>query len=935
MIDLNQAEHFLKLLDPMVEAFTFQTFGEGQARDAGQLTRVLHGSIGELAGELMQLNNGGAGVFVTINETDGTGKRKKENITRVRAIWLDDDNTYKGGCPLPPNIYVETSPNRSHHYWLFEGELSPSQFQALMRTMVVSYGGDANATDLARVMRVPGFYHNKGKPRIVQLINWSEERYSAAELVSILAPPREVITIKEVVTSPENWPKEKERIREALSVISAANRDTWFRYGGAIHDASGGSAEGFELWDSWSQSTTANNYDSHAQHAYWQTHFKNDKKLKASIASIYAEAKKLSSATRDAEIAELPYLPTVNFISSRLDLPTHQGGRVVVPGPLTKGAMDGIKQRFKDYGHNPAPAHWDGLKLIAKVVERMAAGLELTNFYVSFLPAGMGKTTTLVESIKALVSLDQFSQVGVIIFLSRLEEVRTLISAMGLSDDQFAVIASEGKEENKLGRQDDKTLARVLFTTHKGLEARSANGTKFADMNRLFFRGKPRQVRVWDEAILPSKNVTLGRFEIERLLHGFSKAGHGDIAKALDDWCGSLKNSSEGNLIQVPELENDGDEFRAVFEKDSERLTVKCLIDLSGRVLRVHSDNTGNTAIGYEDVLPADIAPLLILDASGQQRKTYELWYKDRKRLFFLSSPQKTYEGLTVHHWNKGFGKIAHLQGQGLILADGVARTVNGISQDDEVLVIHFKQTGNMPNMPQEITKRLVGNVDRVKFCNWGRETATNDYCKSRHVILAGVPQYPSSQYEATARGAKGSRTDDDTNLKDVHDTRLGEVAHRILQAANRGMVRKCVDGGCPPDCHLYVAFSTHASKGIPDAILRRIFPRAKFEPWIPISNAKGRVRELVDLIDQLNDGEAIAIADIGKRLEITDPRNVRKLLKHPDFKATIGQRGTVLIFLKSKVQVGKRHPKADPFVSEPSGPPENRYEVAEAEETR
>ena len=46
---------------------------------------------------------------------------------------------------------------------------------------------------------------------------------------------------------PVQWPQEKERIRAALSSISSADRDTWFRnFGGAIHDETGGSPDGFK-----------------------------------------------------------------------------------------------------------------------------------------------------------------------------------------------------------------------------------------------------------------------------------------------------------------------------------------------------------------------------------------------------------------------------------------------------------------------------------------------------------------------------------------------------------------------------------------------------------------------------------------------------------------------------------------------------------------
>jgi len=61
---------------------------------------------------LMELNEMGAGVFVTINETDGTGRRA-ENITAVRAVFVDLD-----GSPLEPVMQASGLGKSSTHYAL-------------------------------------------------------------------------------------------------------------------------------------------------------------------------------------------------------------------------------------------------------------------------------------------------------------------------------------------------------------------------------------------------------------------------------------------------------------------------------------------------------------------------------------------------------------------------------------------------------------------------------------------------------------------------------------------------------------------------------------------------------------------------------------------------------------------------------------------------
>ncbi len=110
--DPEHAREFLDLFDPAAQFFTFQTFDDSRAKDPCSAA-IWHGTLDDLAADLSRLHARGAGVFYTANETDGRG-RKAANITRVRAIWQDDD----GGAGHPPapfpsaHLVIETSPGR-------------------------------------------------------------------------------------------------------------------------------------------------------------------------------------------------------------------------------------------------------------------------------------------------------------------------------------------------------------------------------------------------------------------------------------------------------------------------------------------------------------------------------------------------------------------------------------------------------------------------------------------------------------------------------------------------------------------------------------------------------------------------------------------------------------------------------------------------------
>ena len=139
-------------------------------------------------GSLADLNARGAGVFVTVNETDGQG-RKSDNIVRIRAIWQEDDQGLCHQFPIEPSMIVQTSKGKFHRYWLVDaGPEFTGTFSAVMDRMVSDYGSDRNAKDISRVLRVPGFFHRKGDPVMVELVATSGHRYSGGEITAAFPP---------------------------------------------------------------------------------------------------------------------------------------------------------------------------------------------------------------------------------------------------------------------------------------------------------------------------------------------------------------------------------------------------------------------------------------------------------------------------------------------------------------------------------------------------------------------------------------------------------------------------------------------------------------------------------------------------------------------------------------------------------------------------
>jgi hypothetical protein len=89
-----------------LKAFSFQTFADVEVEDSRRLVRVLHGSFNQHFETLAALNAAGAGIYVTVNQTDGQG-RTAPNIKHVRAQFVDLD-----GAPLAGNVNCSVSAGR-------------------------------------------------------------------------------------------------------------------------------------------------------------------------------------------------------------------------------------------------------------------------------------------------------------------------------------------------------------------------------------------------------------------------------------------------------------------------------------------------------------------------------------------------------------------------------------------------------------------------------------------------------------------------------------------------------------------------------------------------------------------------------------------------------------------------------------------------------
>jgi hypothetical protein len=183
-IDLDSAAAFIGCLtgsDGWEQTAVFQTFDDRPEKRAW-LGRGFAGSLRRLAPALQRLNSQGACVAVAINVLRGTRRLARE-VTALRALFIDCDGPLLRDLAPPPTMSVQ-SRHGPHHYWRLAAGEPVSLFAAAQRQLAAFYGSDPMVSDPSRVMRVPGFLHQKEEPFAAQLVHSDPSRiYSMRDVL--------------------------------------------------------------------------------------------------------------------------------------------------------------------------------------------------------------------------------------------------------------------------------------------------------------------------------------------------------------------------------------------------------------------------------------------------------------------------------------------------------------------------------------------------------------------------------------------------------------------------------------------------------------------------------------------------------------------------------------------------------------------------------
>ena len=515
----------------------------------------------------------------------------------------------------------------------------------------------------------------------------------------------------------------------------------------------------------------------------------------------------------------------------------------------------------------------------------MAEGTASPHFFLSSLDPGVGKTTALICFVQELLRSAQHEDVAVLLCFSRLEEVARLVVEMQLDEADFAVLTSDD-EANSLSSTPPNE-ARVLFTTHAMIMSR-CRGCHFRDAKVFHYLDEVRAVRIWDEAMLPGEVVLLNTDQLASLREPL-RLSHPALAELTEGLERELKASDGKGTFTWPDVEDaTGISYlsaqRGLEQRHASHLDN--LYALSGRrvlLRKPHNARTVITALDNRDAIPNDLAPAVILDASGRVRATYEQWEKSTGKLLRLPSAVRGYRNLTLHVMDKGSGKTAWMH-NGDALAREVAQMIDSRPEEKWLIIYHKGVNGGA--VPDQIMGLLNSNPDRVSFLNWGKHQGTNEFRNIKNVILAGLNNHPETDYEMKARYYSGISNDQEVSKALVQEIKAGEQKHHILQALCRSSVRQGNGSDCGP-CNAYIIAPKRS--GVRD-FLPKVFPGCTVSTWKPTKvKLTGWVADAMAQVKAFfasNPDGVYLYKDLRDDLAITDASNFkRRVRRHDSYK--------------------------------------------------
>ena len=147
------------------------------------------GKLSKLMETLRNHNAMNRGIFFTVN----FGGHSDDAISRINAQFVEMDHASFeeqrrriDAFPLKPSMIIKTRKSLHTYWFVRNGEVE--RFREIQKRLVRQFDGDPMCVNESRVMRLPGFYHCKQEPVMVECLLFHPERRYTQQQISDALP---------------------------------------------------------------------------------------------------------------------------------------------------------------------------------------------------------------------------------------------------------------------------------------------------------------------------------------------------------------------------------------------------------------------------------------------------------------------------------------------------------------------------------------------------------------------------------------------------------------------------------------------------------------------------------------------------------------------------------------------------------------------------
>ncbi|MES2337099.1 MAG: hypothetical protein V4537_03260 [Pseudomonadota bacterium] len=503
--------------------------------------------------------------------------------------------------------------------------------------------------------------------------------------------------------------------------------------------------------------------------------------------------------------------------------------------------------------------------------------------------AGTGKSRGIQKYLAGYKARRFLPDEGVLIVLSRRDEIHSYIQGAGLTGNEYGVLDSQSPKEraSTYGGNIRHNDAPILFTTSQLIAARC--GKDFNEFKDLFYRGNPRALRLWDEEFRFADVVSITNDDLA-VMRAAVRYFDPRLATALEALEARLSMAGDGDQIMIPVLPTMHRVGSVHPLDDKQRASIT---GISGKCARI-SKAQGLTYITAEARrLPANIAPLMVFDASARVSSAYTLMGNAGLPVLVMPGTNLSYRNARFFHMRKGAGR-GSLRGKPGRLENVIFEASEKINEDEEPWIVVYN---DVPGL--HIVDKLSSACtlpERIKFVKWGDHRASNDYRLIENIMCIGLLRYSDAGYEKVHLSALGKYKNRDAEIAGIRES---EAMSHMLQAFGRCNMRNYADGACG-DCDIYIVDS-HSNM---NKLLEATFPDCILAKWEPkVVALSKKQREVLAYISRIKAAigvDGIKKSSVYRTLKI-DKSYFGKIVNCNKFKSELGKIGLTVDYFSIK----------------------------------